>query len=129
MTITPDRCVQAASALDSQALARLTELDPSGQSRLLERVLQTFAASVARLRPQFDAARLGHDQAALRLVAHTLKSSAASIGALPLSERCAEVETAIRLGTDDGFEAALDAMSEALEASLQAIDRRLGERV
>lgn len=118
----------ASSMLDAAALARLAELDPTGKNQLVERVLQAFQASVDRLRPQFDAARAADDRATLRLVAHTLKSSSASIGAVRLSQLCAEVETAIRLETDGDLSARLDALGAALDGALEAIGRLLKER-
>lgn len=114
--------------LDQAALDRLSELDPSGQSRLLERVLQAFRTSVARLRPQLEAARSSGDRAAIRLVAHTLKSSSASIGALHLSQLCGQVETAIRLDAGQDLSAPLAALSEALDGALLAIDALLKDR-
>ena len=115
-------------SLDAAALGRLIELDPNGQNRLLERVLQAFQTSAARLRPQLDAARSGNDRAAIRLVAHTLKSSSASIGAIRLSQLCAQVETAIRLETEDDLGPQLDALNAALDGALQAIAALLKER-
>lgn len=115
--------------LDAAALVRLAELDPKGESRLLERVLQAFRVSVARLRPQLDAARGSNDRSAIRLVVHTLKSSSASIGATQLSQRCAQIETAIRLDTEPDLTASLTAFDDALDGALQAIDAVLKERV
>ena len=46
----------------------------------LDRVLRAFETSVARLLPQLEAARTSGDRAGIRHVAHTLKSSSASIG-------------------------------------------------
>jgi len=114
--------------LDAAALARLKELDPTGGNGLLERVLRAFQGSAARLRPQLDAARRTDDRTAIRLVAHTLKSSSASIGALPLSELCAQVETAIRVDAGDDLAGPLAALDAALDAALQAIDALLKER-
>ena len=115
------------TTLDAAALARLTELDPTGQTHLLERVLQAFRASVARLRPQLDDARRGGDTATIRLVTHTLKSSSASIGALRLSQLCAQIETSIRVGTEVDLGAPLDALDGALDGALDAIDAMLKE--
>jgi len=117
-----------APVLDPVALARLTELDPTGANRLLARVLQAFQTSVARLRPQADAARLSGDHAGLRLVAHTLKSSSASIGAMRLSQLCAQIETMIRNGSADDLDTQLDALGVALDEVLAAIEQLLKER-
>ena len=117
-----------APVLDPAALARLTELDPTGANRLLARVLQAFQTSVARLRPQADAARLSGDHAGLRLVAHTLKSSSASIGAMHLSQLCAQIEAMIRSGSADDLDTQLDALGIALDQVLAAIEQLLKER-
>jgi len=85
-----------ASALDGEALQRLRDLDPTGANHLLERVAQAFDSSTGRLLPQLDAAHAGGDLDGVRHVAHTLKSSSASIGALKLSALCADIEGMIR---------------------------------
>lgn len=97
----------AASLLDAQALARLHELDPSGQSGLVKRVLATYAQSLARLLAQLRTAREGADRDAMRHAAHTLKSSSASVGALELSALCAQAEARLRDGGAGADEAAL----------------------
>lgn len=103
------------SALDEGALSRLAELDPAGKNRLLARVLKAFEGATARLVPQLEAARAGNDLSGIRHVAHTLKSSSASIGALRLSGLCAEVEAMAR-----------DARIEPLEERLDALIREAG---
>jgi HPt (histidine-containing phosphotransfer) domain-containing protein len=113
------------SGLDPEALARLTELDPKGENKLLERVLRAFQSSAARLMPQLEAARLSGDRATVRLVAHTLKSSSASIGALDLSQVCAQVEALIRAESADDLDPLLHTMRSALDAALGAIQHVL----
>lgn len=113
--------------LDPQALAHVCELDPTGRNRLLERVLQAFEASSVRLRPQLEAAHAAGDRAGMRFVAHTLKSSSASVGALGLSQVCSEFEAAIRLNTEDDLQSQFSAMTSALDAALQAIAQILRE--
>ena len=107
--------------LDADALQRLRELDPSGKSRLLERVLRAFESSAGRLMLQFSDARKHGDMAAIRHVVHTLKSSSASIGALSLARICAEIEASIRAGSLSDLPPQLDAMDRELAAVLQAV--------
>jgi len=116
------------AGLDADALARLKELDPKGENKLLERVLRAFQTSAARLAPQLETARLGNDRATVRLVAHTLKSSSASIGALELSQVCAQVEGLIRAESADNLDPLLDRLRHALDAALNAIQRLLDGR-
>ncbi len=112
---------EAGGVLDEEALARLRELDPKGENRLLERVLKAFETSVARLLPQLqDSRRLG-DRAGIRHVAHTLKSSSASIGAVKLSQLCADIETMIRLEKIEDLDARVDAMAAEVEVVLQVL--------
>ena len=114
--------------LDADALARLTELDPTGANRLVDRVLRAFQTSAARLKPQLDAARQSVDRHVIRLVVHTLKSSSASIGALALSQVCAQIETAIRDDVTAELNSPLDALDIALDDALLAIDTLLKAR-
>lgn len=97
--------------LNPEAIRRLRELDPTGESQLLTRVFQAFETSLNRLLPQLEQARGAADAAGVRLVAHTLKSSSATIGAIQLSKVCAEVETMAQ-------ELRLDAATSGIELIL-----------
>jgi HPt (histidine-containing phosphotransfer) domain-containing protein len=109
------------AVLDAAALERLRELDPKGANRLLERVMKAFETSVARLLPQLQEAQRVGDRNGIRHVVHTLKASSASIGALALSQQCAEIETRIRLGEADGLDARIEAVYAELEIVLKAV--------
>ncbi len=113
--------------LDEEALQRLRDLDPGGRNRLLERVLRAFEGSVLRLSPQLHEARLGGDMASVRHVAHTIKSSSASIGALRLSRLCAEIEAAVRQEAFAGLPALLDEVDHELGVVLKAVQPMLGQ--
>ena len=113
------------AVLDADALARLRDLDPSGKTQLLERVLKAFETSSTRLSLQFKEARERSDMAGIRHVVHTLKSSSASIGALALARICAEIETSIRNGAVADLAPRLDAMDRELVAVLQAVTSML----
>ncbi len=94
--------------LDPQALANLAQLDPTGASKLMSRVLTAYRGSLARLLPQLRAARAPVDPNTLKLVTHTLKSSSASVGALDLSALCGAAELALREDRWDGLPLILD---------------------
>lgn len=118
----------APARLDAQALARLRELDPKGENQLIDRVLRAFETSAARLLPQLEAARDCGDRAGVRHVAHTLKSSSASIGALVLSQHCATVEAMIRDNSGDDLQAPLASLVAELDAVRGAIRTMLEPR-
>jgi histidine phosphotransfer protein HptB len=89
----------AAPKLDEQALARLRELDPDGRHGVMQRVLQAYETSLERQLAKAVEALAAGDAAAVGGIAHMLKSSSASVGALTLAARCAEIDRAVRAGT------------------------------
>jgi HPt (histidine-containing phosphotransfer) domain-containing protein len=101
-------------------LGRLHALDPDGRLGVVQRVLQTFHASLQRLLAQVAAEAQQPQPEALRAVAHQLKSSAAAVGALPLAALCGEIESAIRSGdlsrTAPDAQRLLDEGARALQA-------------
>ena len=113
--------LSAPGLLDEQALARLHELDPGGKAGLVARVLATYTRSLASLLDQLAVARKGADAQAQRHVAHTLKSSSASVGALKLSELCADIERRLREGLTDGLDGRLDDLRVEGERVLAAL--------
>ena len=86
------------AVLDADALGNLAQLDPTGANR----------SSMKRLLAQLAQARVQSDAAGQRLVAHTLKSSSASVGALVLSQLCGDAEKALREGRPEVVPALLD---------------------
>ena len=103
-----DTAASGTTVLDADALAGLAQLDPTGATKLVVRVLNTYLGSLARLRLQLVQAGDAGDTNAIRLAAHTLKSSSASIGALRLSALCGEAEQAVRDGQLQGLSRLLD---------------------
>lgn len=117
------------TVLDEQALARLRELDPGGNNHLLERVVGAFLKA---LEQQEDVLRQGlapdPDLAAVRHVAHTLKSASASLGALSLSQRCADIEAAARAGEGPLLPALTSAVLVEIDAARQAMQPLLSPK-
>ena len=118
----------SAVVLDASALDRLRELDPKGENQLLPRVLAAFKTSIVRLVPQVRTASASGDLAGVRHVAHTLKSSSASMGATQLAQMCAELETMIRLDQVDSLAARVDAMCVEIDQVLKALNLLLDDK-
>jgi HPt (histidine-containing phosphotransfer) domain-containing protein len=111
-----------AGILDPKAIERLKELDPAGTNRLVERVLGAFRASLERTMPKIRGDSHGADADAVRLVAHTLKSSAASVGALRLSQLCGDLESALRHGAPiDSLALQLDEVAREVQRVLDVL--------
>lgn len=107
--------------LDAAALARLGELDPDGRRGVVGRVLAAFEASLSRMLVQIESLRVEPDAVALSTVAHTLKSSAASVGALALSQACAEIERRRRGGDTRNAGDDVEALLAGGHAALAAV--------
>ena len=107
--------------LDADALARLRELDPDGRAGVLQRVMRTYESSLQRTLPALVQARLGQDHDEIGRLAHTLKSSSASVGALALSRSCAEVEALARKLQTGDFDAAVERLFADAAAASAAV--------
>ncbi len=114
------------AVLDAASVQRLRELDPDGRTGLIARILDTFVASLSRHAGEFAQARAAGDRDGLRRVAHTLKSSSASVGALDLSRACADVERLVREGDVGALDAPLDRLADQLRRLLAVAGRDAG---
>ena len=117
----------AQPVLDAACLAELRSLDPDGRAQLVKRVLATYQTSLVRLVDQLRQARTDAAWEQVSRVAHTLKSSSASIGALALAGLCADIERLLRAGERDavaplldGFDAEAARVEVAVRAQLAA---------
>lgn len=114
--------------LDPVALAKLRELDPDGQHGVVERVMAAFQGSLQRMLAQLAAEAARGDGADLVVVAglaHTLKSSSASVGALELSRSCAEVERRLRHDGPGSLPEDITRLQDAARAALAAVEAML----
>lgn len=107
--------------LDANALAALRALDPTGAAKLVQRVVGAFETSAGRLLPQLEAARAAGQWDGVRHVAHTMKSSSASVGAMVLSRLCAEVESMIRDGRSAELGERVPQLADEVQAVLAAL--------
>lgn len=107
--------------LDPQALARLRELDPDGRHGVVARVLAAFETSLIRMLAQMRAESINGQPDVVAGVAHTLKSSSASVGALGLSRTCAEVESRLRGGDVSALQSDIARLIFEGESALTAV--------
>jgi HPt (histidine-containing phosphotransfer) domain-containing protein len=114
--------------LDESALDRLRELDPDGRHGVLQRVLTAFETSLARTLGLLEGQRPGGDAKTVAALAHTLKSSSASVGALGLSAACAQVETRLRAGQTASLRDDVDLLLVQGRAALAVVEAMLRPR-
>jgi HPt (histidine-containing phosphotransfer) domain-containing protein len=119
--MTTEPALPMAHALDASALARLRELDPGGQHGVVARVMATFDSSLRRMMGQLEAERGTGNVVVVSGIAHTLKSSSASVGALALAALCTEIEGRLRTGDVSTLQADIDRMLAEGEAALAAV--------
>jgi HPt (histidine-containing phosphotransfer) domain-containing protein len=115
----------SSTVLDAAALARLAELDPQGSAGLVQRVLATYAKALERSRQELLLVRQPLQNEPLRHLAHTLKSSSASVGALALSALCAQVEHNVRSQQSGDIGTLLDAMQAEMQRVSSAVQTML----
>ncbi|MGI9509640.1 MAG: response regulator [Geminicoccaceae bacterium] len=80
------------SSLDPAPLEVLRALDPTGERRIIHRTITKFIAYSDELVAGLIEAVERSDVEATSRLTHSLKSSAANLGAMDLSRQCAEIE-------------------------------------
>jgi histidine phosphotransfer protein HptB len=117
----PNRPPVAPVTLDAGAIARLRDLDPEGRLGVLPRVLTAFEASLGRMLSQLGAEGDAAQAASVASLAHTLKSSSASVGALRLSAACEDIERRTRGSTGPAQHHDVQRLIAEGEAALEAV--------
>ena len=107
--------------LDATALERLRLLDPEGRNGVVVRVLTAFEASLVRMLGQLAAQPDPGDALAVADIAHTLKSSSASVGALRLAAACSELEQRLRSHSAPAQRHDIERLIAEGEAALAAV--------
>ncbi|HNP52451.1 MAG TPA: response regulator, partial [Nitrosomonas nitrosa] len=90
--VTPATSTKNRPQLNPRQLEQIRSLDTSGGNELVRNILRTFLESAHDHLNQLSQAILNGDTEKLRHSAHTLKSSAANIGAESLSEALKQLE-------------------------------------
>ncbi len=85
--------------------------------------LAEYQAASGRLATEARAALAAADLREIASIAHKLKSSSRSVGAVVLGDLCAELENTCRAGTREGVAQAMT----HFEGALQAVDAQIGQ--
>ncbi len=119
---TQDEDVHAAeTAIDEVALDRLRAIAPDDAA--FGQLIASFASNGASTLAQLvDAAGAGKVADVTRF-AHTLKSNAASFGAVDLADRCSGLEAQARAGSIDDLDDQVTAIATAFEQATDALTR------
>lgn len=113
------------SVLDPAVIASLRELGADGEADLLSELVQLFLAdSPDKLEAMRDGFG-GGDAKLVERTAHSLKSSAASLGATSLSKVMAEIESAGRAQDLERVSALLPRVSQEFDQARDALRRLL----
>jgi HPt (histidine-containing phosphotransfer) domain-containing protein len=110
-----------ADPVDESTLARLAE--DLGDKGLVVEIVDTFLVDAMRLEEHLRAGETSEARSFVRAL-HTLKSSAAIVGALRLADLCRQAEEAARLGDVAGAKARVPAVLEELGRASAALRAR-----
>jgi CheY-like chemotaxis protein len=119
----------APSPINEKALDNIRALQAPGGPNLLAKVIGLYLSGSPKLLGDLREAAGRGDAAALRMAAHTLKSSSANLGAMALSASCKELETLAREGRIEGAAAAvagIEAEFERVRARLETVQAAKG---
>jgi two-component system, sensor histidine kinase and response regulator len=109
-----------AEALDQRAIEVLLEM-VGGDSEFVDELVDAWLADTpGQLQAMRDAVAAG-DAAALVRPAHTVKGSAASVGAAAVAASSGALEEQARAGTLDGADAKLGEVADAFDAAVLAL--------
>lgn len=114
-------------SIDEKALKAIETLQRPGKPDLLVRIVGLFKTETPKTLASMVEGIDSMDMEAVRVAAHTLKSSSAYVGALDLSERCKELE---RAAHDQNFPACIalgDGVEDIFTDSCIALDERMSK--
>lgn len=84
------------ASIDDEVLEKIRALERNGTPRLVARLVEFFLKETPLQIERMKKAHTSADAGALRMAAHTLKSSSANIGAMTLHELCKALELRAR---------------------------------
>lgn len=117
---------ESRDTLDDETIAQLRSLDSSGEDRILRKVAAIFIETTPPQLEQLQKHMAERDFAGITLIAHSLKTGAANVAALALSERFRALETAARNEESDSCVRLTDEISDLYEDASVALRQLTG---
>ena len=114
-------------ALDHHALEALRSLERNGAPGVVARVIELYLRDAPVQLDHMADALAKRDAAALRMAAHSLKSSSVNLGAMRLADGCKAVELSARASKLDGLRSMLTELATEFQTVRRALDRELKE--
>jgi CheY-like chemotaxis protein/HPt (histidine-containing phosphotransfer) domain-containing protein len=113
--------------LDRSALEAIRALQSEAAPDLLAQVVRLYFESAADMIARLRAGLATGDHDAVRVAAHTLKSSSANLGAVTLAEMCKQLELAARAGSLGPCLPDAQALERTYQAVRAALEAEIGE--
>jgi CheY-like chemotaxis protein/HPt (histidine-containing phosphotransfer) domain-containing protein len=115
------------SAVDEAVIGKLvSSLGEQGRESVAA-LIETFLGHVPTQIASLSTALELHETDVIRREAHTMKSNAASFGALRLAELCRQLEAGVKAGTLDGASDLIDRIASELGRVTDELDRMHAE--
>jgi len=127
MVLAIQGCDGVAVSIDENALKAIEALQRPGKPDLLTRIVDLFKSETPKSLSSMIEGIESMDMEAVRVAAHTLKSSSAYVGAVELSDRCKELEKAAH---EQNFPACIalgDGVEEIFAESCTALDQHMSK--
>ena len=116
--------VLATPVIDDAILAELRSLQVDGEPDLLNALIDLFVTETPPMLADMHTAVQTKDTDVIKRTAHSLKSSAANLGAHPMTAICADLEQRGRDSTMDGVAALLHQLDAEFERVCSALEER-----
>lgn len=113
--------------IDTHAVRALVSLQRPGTHDLVKRIVELFKSETPKAIAAMQQGLDGSDLLSVRNAAHTLKSSSAYIGAIALSERCRDLEAAVRKDNFSACFALCDGIEELFDVSRDELQQLMAK--
>lgn len=107
--------------IDMSAIEAITSLQRPGKPDLLSKILGLFEQNCPGSIDEIEQGLVNSDLEAVKAASHSMKSSAAYLGALELSEQCKQIERSAREEDLQACTACAEGLRSCYEESLFAL--------